>query len=736
MAYQYDAVIIGAGLGGLSAAAHLAKAGRRVLVVEQNSKVGGYASFFKRGDYRFEVSLRALDGAAPGGRIYEALKDLDVLEQLRFQRLDPFYQAHFPRHEITAWADSLAYETELIRHFPGETKGIRNLIDAMQVVYKETRRYMYDSELRNRPPVELLPTYYPVMLSALNMSWSAFMAQYISEARLKGIFSMLGGHFGLLPDGLNAAAFILPWVSHHIYGAYYPQGGSQAVSQVLEKVIKDNGGDVLLGQRVVRIVVNNGSPPLVRRVMLGILDTAVSLITSDQEKGFISSRKRQKAVAVETDDGTSVEAKVVISNANAPDTLLRLIGDERLTQDHSKKAAALKPSMSTMAVYMGLNKDLSAGGWQHHETLVSRTYDMAVDRRAVPDGDFNKSMFSITNLTTVDPSCAPEGKSALMLLAPASWDYDNQWRTRGELEGYSQNPDYILCKEGAAAKLIKRAEKYTGGLRAAEVIDIATPLTNWRYTLNPGGAIYGSRKMADNVHSKQLSETTSLPNLFLAGAWASGGGMSQAMLSGRSVARRALAYLERRGSPLWEGVDLPGIESEIGVGEQAGGSAVGDAAGETAPAITLTAAVSHKQITLDAIGRPALLICHDRSTAKRAKALYAGMREEYPEPAVLFIANVIDLRNIPRLLHKLAEKEMTREYEAATAIIPDASRAAEMLVILPDWKGEVTESFGLRNLEEQLVVLALKPNGHVAEIYQGEAPEEAARKMAGELAGQ
>ena len=73
---KFDVVVIGAGLGGLSTAGYLAKEGKKVLVLEHHSVPGGYAHEFRRGKYRFEVSLHAIDGAGPGGWAYPVLKDL------------------------------------------------------------------------------------------------------------------------------------------------------------------------------------------------------------------------------------------------------------------------------------------------------------------------------------------------------------------------------------------------------------------------------------------------------------------------------------------------------------------------------------------------------------------------------------------------------------------------------------------------------------------------------------
>ena len=96
MTEQYDVIVIGAGLGGLATAACLAKARKRVLVLEHHSVPGGYAHEFRRGKYRFEVALHALDGASPGGWGYDALRATGVYDRLHLHRMDPFYRLPRP----------------------------------------------------------------------------------------------------------------------------------------------------------------------------------------------------------------------------------------------------------------------------------------------------------------------------------------------------------------------------------------------------------------------------------------------------------------------------------------------------------------------------------------------------------------------------------------------------------------------------------------------------------------
>ena len=119
MVERVDAVVIGAGLGGLAAAKTLTfDLGRKTVALEQHSVPGGYASSFQRGPYRFDTALHELNGLAPGGGMDTLYQELGIWHRLCVHRLNPLYILRGPDRQIRVPADPFAYEAELIQHFP------------------------------------------------------------------------------------------------------------------------------------------------------------------------------------------------------------------------------------------------------------------------------------------------------------------------------------------------------------------------------------------------------------------------------------------------------------------------------------------------------------------------------------------------------------------------------------------------------------------------------------------
>ena len=644
---RYDAVVVGAGLGGLSAAAALARDGRSVLVLEHHLVPGGYAHHFRRGPYRFDVSLHALDGLSPGGTAYEAFKDLGLLDRVKFERLDPLYVLRLPDAggDVAVPADSAAYEALLVKGFPKEAPGIRALFDEVGAIHDEVRRLLAGRRA-GAPPEAATPSMERFQRAA-GQTWEDFLLRFVSEPPLLGILSALWGYAGLPPSRLNAAFYAVLWSSYHRFGAFYPQGGSMAVSRALEAVVKEAGGEVLYGQTVTRIFLSAG-----------------------------------RAIGVATDRGLEVAASAVVANANAPDVMLRLVGRGSLPEAYAHRMDATEASLSSFSLFLGVERDLAAERALPHELFLAPDTDPEAQYRAIVNGDWERVPLSVTHYTAANPACAPAGCAVVVATVLAPWDYARTWGTDGRLEEYRKNPAYQEVKARVAAVLSGRLEEAVPGILAAvRYRDVSTPLTNHRYSLNHRGAIYGFAQDARGMLDGRPSQRTPIPNVFLAGGWTRpGAGQTTAVLSGLSAARMALSSLAGDGGGESAPVAQPSASAES----------------DSIPEFCLPqVGASRERTPSDARGIPLVLLSVARAGADAAAAVSRAIRARHRSPLRAAVWTLLRLPRLPSFLRPSIERKVLEAVRRQVSRLPPGAQAEDLVVVLPDWGGDVSKLLGL-----------------------------------------
>ena len=508
-----DVVVVGAGLGGLSAAGHLQAEGYDVVILEHHSKPGGYAHNFTKHGYRFEVALHALDGMTPGGWAYKMFGDLGALDGITYHQLEPFYTVAFGDLEIEVSTDLPEYLEALSRVLPQDEAGARDLFDTIRRIGHGMARFTADRRSGVRPNQSEMLDRYPEMAMAFASSWEQFLARFDLSDEAKAIVSTLWGYLGLPPSRLSAGQMALVLLSYHSSGAWYPEGGSGAMTRAIARQFTDRGGEILYRHDVVSIEPHGPT-----------------------------------GVTVTTHKGLTVHAKAVVSNAS-PRATVSMLPDGTVDAGFGSAVETETPALSSLVVYLGLDRDVAReDGWGHHEFFDMATLDLEAEYEAILRGDFGNAGMIVSNYTLADPECAPTGGSVLTLTTLAPWDHADVWGTGGDLTDYSKNDRYIEVKNAAGDILVDRLERRIPDLRRSIVVkEVGTPLTNVRYALQPGGSIYGREQSVMNQMNRRRP-TTPVPNLFLAGAWVGGGGMTACVGSGKSAASATHRYLSSQSA--------------------------------------------------------------------------------------------------------------------------------------------------------------------------------------------
>ena len=486
----YDAVVVGAGFGGLAAGALIARAGRRVLVVERHDRVGGYGHAFRRGRYRFDSAVHLIGGCAPaggdGGLVARLLGALGLESRAPLEPVDPIYAVRFPDAALRAPAGLEAFADAHAARFPGARAGVGAFLEDCVRIRAEAEHAAEAAAAGAGPgALERLPTLRRLRRATLGEVLDAHVADPAARAALAALWP----YVGLPPSRASFLYFATMLLSYVADGARTCRGTFQALADLFGDAIEAAGGELLLRAEVRRIAVEDGC---VQGVVL--------------------------------EHGQRIEAPLVVSNADLRQTALELVGREHLEPRWLARLARLEPSISACVVYGATSLDLRAAGLAH-ETFSFGGFDHEAAFRAALAAE--PSWLTLTVPTLADPALAPPGEHLFLLTTLAGYAPASRWR--GD-------------KEVVLERMLGLADDVVPGLRAATTFcEAGTPRTLERYTRNAGGALYGFALSPEQVGPGRPAAATPLPGLLLAGHWTQpGGGVYGVLASGVEAARLAL----------------------------------------------------------------------------------------------------------------------------------------------------------------------------------------------------
>lgn len=487
-------IIVGAGVGGISAAIHMAKRGNHVTVVEKNSHPGGRCDRFSREGHHFDTGptllvmplLYEAEFAALGARLHELL-DL--------QRVDPTYHLVFDDgSQLALTSDMEALREQLESFEPGGFQGLLRYMDEGNRHYHLGMEKLVNRDFRSAAEFftpgnfRLLFQLKPLVNHYRNMS------AYFDNPRLKSAFTFQDVYMGLSPFEAPATFSMMPY-TELAHGVWYPRGGMYSIVEALMSLAYDAGVEFVFNTAVNRIDVNG-----------------------------------KLARGVELAGGQRLEADAILANADLPYVYQELLPQDGLSEKISKK----RFSCSVISFFWGVDKP--------YETLGPHTLFLADDYRLnfeaiIRDLDLpaNPSLY-VHAPARLDPGMAPQGQDTLIAIVPVGHMSEN-----GDQE-------WGAIRDQAREHVFRRLA--TLGISDIEThIKFETNFTppSWRkrYNLMKGSTHGLCHNMTQLGYFRPSNRHPRYHNLYFVGASTHPGtGLPTAMVSGRLSAQRMMDELE------------------------------------------------------------------------------------------------------------------------------------------------------------------------------------------------
>ena len=507
---QYDVIVIGSGIGGLSAALTAARAGKSVLVLEAERQYGGFINPFARKKFWFDTGIHYVGEMGKGRSLHRQFENLGLLDDLKFRELNPegFDRYVFPDYEIRLGNSLDDFHNQLSKDFPSERVALNRFFKRFKEIDGSLR------DLQNRKSlwatIALLPKI-PQLLRYKGLTYKQLLDQFFTDPRLKAALSGPGGDIGL-PPGSAAALVMIGIIAHFSRGAYYPIGGSKKVRDTYVDHLKKHGATLRRRTPVDSIILKGG-----------------------------------KASGVCTANGETFNASVVISNASALHTLRDMVGYSNLKKKSVQKIKKARYSIGSVCVFVGTSQQPTEFGLDDANIWNYPSYDIDALYQPVLEGrQMEELAFFLSVPTLKDPYAnhAPQGKHTVELITFAPWKAFEPWDEQPVLK---RDSDYMKLKNEVGMRLLNAAEKYIPGLAAnAEVIEISSPLTNKSFANTPDGSIYGMDHIPGQIGSGRWGIQSPIDGLLLCGADSMGGGIAPCVTSGTAAGNLSLKMIDKR----------------------------------------------------------------------------------------------------------------------------------------------------------------------------------------------
>lgn len=493
---DWDAIVIGSGIGGMAAGAALGRVGKKVMLLEQHWTLGGLTHSFRRDGFSWDVGLHYLSYMAPGERergILDWLCDTPI----ELVSLGAIYDViHIGSSEPLALSRPYeAQERDLKDRFPHEAEAI----EAWTVALRKGREAMLKIF-----PTRAMPEIAGDILDWWNSNeieqWckrttKEVVDELVDDRELAAVLTAQWGDHGGRPSMASFAMHALIAASYLKAGSWYPKGGGSAFADHILPTITKAGGAVRTGVRVTELVFEG-----------------------------------RTVVGVRTAEGEEIRARAVISDIGARETVDAFVPVDAGHEKWVAEIRALPSSVAHYTLFLGFEGDIEAAGASKSNHWFYPTGETDVIWTTAPDGDPPFVAIAFGSLKDPAHNPGPRQQHTGQLLTWADWDSVKRW---AGMPSGERGEDYADFKRRTEETLFRQFERRFPQLAKLVVYrELATPLTTVTFTGHRDGAFYGLDVTPQRVVSDALRARTPIPGLYLAGQDVASPGIPGALWGG------------------------------------------------------------------------------------------------------------------------------------------------------------------------------------------------------------
>lgn len=478
---EWDAIVIGSGMGGMTAAAALAKSGHRVLLLEQYKTLGGLTHSFSRDGFSWDVGIHYLGCVAPDDRERDLI-DWLTETPIEFEPMGAVYDnLHLGNAPPLALSRPYeAQERDLKDRFPDETEAI----EAWTAALREGREIMYTIA-----STRAIPEFVSQLIEWWNhraiRKWCSRTTKEVVDSittnpELAAAFTAQWGDHGGRPHKASFGVHALICGSYLESGAWYPVGGGKVFAERLIPTITRAGGEARAGVKVETLLVEG-----------------------------------ERVVGVRTSEGDEIRSEVVISNIGARETIRNLLPAGFGPQDWIGDIEALPPSIAHFSLFLGFEGDVEAAGATRSNHWFYPTGEIDAVWADAPDGDPPGFFISFASLKDPGHDPGPKRKYAGEMVVWTDWNAVAKW---ADLPSGKRGADYKAFKRKVEETMFALFKANFPDLAELVVLrELSTPLATASITGHHEGRFYGLDGTPERVLSQALKARTPIDGLYLSG---------------------------------------------------------------------------------------------------------------------------------------------------------------------------------------------------------------------------